>query len=324
MKSLVRRLGPLWTPCVRKVNEYAMTIRILDAVASDFAAMNAADLAESIRKGEGRTVSVEVICTDQPPLDGVTHAELAAALGADIILLDRYAPAAPVILGAPDSLMSSNAPLAGLKTLIGRPVGINLLVGSSLPAEKAGRAFTPAVAQVACEQGADILFIINQPSYGGTQEQMCSAGEWVRTHSGGRVMPVAVTSASLPPPRTSAEIETFAETLKPLLQAGYMGIGLPLPGSKQGWMPEAAARLVDCIHAGGGLAWSILTGSVEGSPREAIINLALQAKMLGFDVHRLDEAGLSGMPLPNNILNYSFAIRGERHTYRRMALSVRR
>jgi hypothetical protein len=52
--------------------------------------------------------------------------------------------------------------------------------------------------------------------------------------------------------------------------------------------------------------------------------LALQAKMLGFDVHRLDEAGLSGMPTPENILAYSLAIRGERHTYRRMALSIRR
>jgi hypothetical protein len=67
-----------------------MTIRILDAAASDFAAMSAVDLAESIRQGEGRTVSVEVICTDQPLVDGVTHAELAAAMGADILLLDRY------------------------------------------------------------------------------------------------------------------------------------------------------------------------------------------------------------------------------------------
>jgi hypothetical protein len=103
-----------------------------------------------------------------------------------------------------------------------------------------------------------------------------------------------------------------------------MGVGLPLPGSKQGWTVEAAARLVDCIHSEGGLAWSIITGSVEGSQAETMIQLALQAKMIGFDVHRLDEAGLSGMPSPENILNYSLAIRGERHTYRRMAMSIRR
>jgi hypothetical protein len=301
-----------------------MTIRILDAVASDFAIMNANDLAESIRKSEGRTISVEVVSTDQPPVDGVTNAELAAGFGADIILLDRYDPPTPIIRGAPNSLSHSTTPLADLKNLIGRPVGINLLEGASIPPEKAGRAFTPSVAQAACEQGADIFFIINQPAYGGMLSRMCSAGEWVRAHLSDKVMPVAVISASSAPPRTSTEIEAFAENLKPLLQAGYMGIGLPLPGSKQGWTLDAAARLVDCIHDGGGLAWSILTGSVEGSPREAIISLALQAKMLGFDVHRLDEAGLSGMPSPMNILNYSLAIRGERHTYRRMALSVNR
>lgn len=301
-----------------------MTVRILDAVASEFMAMNAVGLAESIRKSEGRAIAVEVICTDEPPVDGVTHAELAAALGADIIVLDRYNPLTPIILGAPDSLMHSTTPLANLKKLIGRPVGINLLVGNNLPAEKAGRAFTPAIAQSACEQGADIFFLINQPSYGGTLKHMCSAGEWVRTHLENKVMSVAVTSASTAAPRSSIEIQAFADTLKPLLQAGYLGIGLPLPGSKQGWTLDAAARLVDCIHTEGGLAWAILTGSVEGSPREAIINLALQAKILGFDVHRLDEAGLSGMPSLQNIFTYSLAIRGERHTYRRMALSVNR
>lgn len=301
-----------------------MTTRILDAVSSEFMAMKAADLAESIRKSEGRALAVEVICSDQVPVDGVTHAELASALGADMIVLDRYNPPMPVIQGAPEAIMTSTTPLKDLKTLIGRPVGINLLVGSRIPAEKAGRAFSPVVAQTACDQGADILFLINQPSYGGTLEQMSAAGEWIDSHLDGKVMAVAVTSASTPPPRTSHEIDAFADTVKTLSQSGYMGICLPLPGSKQGWTLDAAARLVDCIHEGGALAWAILTGSIEGSPREAIINLALQAKMLGFDVHRLDEAGLSGMPSPENIMNYSLAIRGERHTYRRMALSIRR
>lgn len=301
-----------------------MTIRILDATASDFARMDASALADSIRKAEGRTISAEVICTDQPPVDGVTHAELAAAMGADILLLDRYNPPNPVILGAPISVMDSGAPLLGLKQLIGRPVGINLLVGDAVPSQKAGRAFTPEIVHAACEQGADILFLINQPAYGGTMDHMLSAGKWMQAHLGGKVMPVAVVSASTAPPRSADEISAFADTLRLLLQHGYMGVGLPLPGSKQGWTVEAAARLVDCIHSEGGLAWSIITGSVEGSQAETMIQLALQAKMIGFDVHRLDEAGLSGMPSPENILNYSLAIRGERHTYRRMAMSIRR
>ncbi|MCJ7531577.1 MAG: hypothetical protein MUO64_11175, partial [Anaerolineales bacterium] len=91
-----------------------MVVRVLDATSSDFAGMDALDLAESIRIAEGRTLSVEVICTDQPPVDGVTHAELAAGMGADILLLDRYSPLKPVILGAPEGVMNSQSPLAGL------------------------------------------------------------------------------------------------------------------------------------------------------------------------------------------------------------------
>lgn len=60
------------------------------------------------------------------------------------------------------------------------------------------------------------------------------------------------------------------------------------------------------------------------SPRENIQQMALNAKMLGGDVYRLDEAGLAGMPLPENILEFSLTIRGKRHIYRRMALSVLR
>jgi hypothetical protein len=301
-----------------------MVVRVLDATASDFAGMDALDLAESIRIAEGRTLSVEVNCTDQPPVDGVTHAELAAGMGADILLLDRYSPLKPVILGAPEGVINSQSPLAGLKALIGRPLGINLLVGSRIPPEKAGRAFNPEIAAVALEQGADILFLINQPTYGGGLAQMEAAADWVRTNDQGRLMPVAVTSAFTPPPRNLQDVELFGDNIKALVQAGTMGIGLPMPGSKQGWLLDTTARLVDIIHAEGALAWSILTGSVEGSPREVMFSLALQAKMLGFDVHRLDEAGLSGMPTPENILAYSLAIRGERHTYRRMALSIRR
>ena len=38
-----------------------MVVRVLDATTSDFAGMDASDLAESIRIAEGRTLSVEVI-----------------------------------------------------------------------------------------------------------------------------------------------------------------------------------------------------------------------------------------------------------------------
>ena len=50
-----------------------MVKRILDATASDFKAMNGAQLAESIRLAEGRTLAAEVICASTPPIDGISH-----------------------------------------------------------------------------------------------------------------------------------------------------------------------------------------------------------------------------------------------------------
>ena len=46
--------------------------------------------------------------------------------------------------------------------------------------------------------------------------------------------------------------------------------------------------------------------------------------MTGTDMHHLGDAGYIGMALPENIMAYSSAIKGIRHTYRRMARSINR
>jgi hypothetical protein len=92
----------------------------------------------------------------------------------------------------------------------------------------------------------------------------------------------------------------------------------------KGWLFDQTCQIIDGIQQNQGLAWLFVTGSVEGASEDAMVQLALAAKQLGADAYRLDEAGLSGMPIPENILTFSIAIRGRRHTYRRMAISIRR
>ena len=46
--------------------------------------------------------------------------------------------------------------------------------------------------------------------------------------------------------------------------------------------------------------------------------------MTGTDIHHIGDTGVPGMALPQNIMAYSIAIRGERHTYHKMAQSVNR
>ena len=154
-----------------------MIKRLLDANASDFAAMTARDLAESIRLSEGRVVAAEVIAVAPPLLDKVSNAELAAGMGADMILLNFYDVAAPQVTGFPDQDETSpSVPVFGhmswghgvtlsqVKEWIGRPVGLNLE-----PIEKpdaistSGRLASPENAQAAVAQGADFIVLTGNP-----------------------------------------------------------------------------------------------------------------------------------------------------------------
>ena len=64
--------------------------------------------------------------------------------------------------------------------------------------------------------------------------------------------------------------------------------------------------------------------SQEGADVETIKQIALMCKMTGTDIHHIGDAGYPGMAVPENIMAYSVAIRGVRHTYHRMAVSVNR
>jgi hypothetical protein len=302
-----------------------MKVRMLSAHASDFAKMNASELTESIRAARGRTLAVEVICTYQSPVDDVTHGEIAAGMGADIIVLDRYDSLNPDINNAPSEIISAQAPLKEYKRLLGRPVGINMVVADpKVDSQLSGRLVNDTNVERAVTQGTDIIFLYSRPQIGGTPNKMKMAAKAIYQQHGENVMIVGVPSFTTPPPRTSDMAMLFSQETKALLDAGCHAIGLPMPGSHQGWQLEFTADVINSIHQDGGLAWLFVTGSVEGSPKEMLVQMALNSKMLGADAYRLDEAGLSGMPLPENILTFSLAIRGARHTYWRMASSILR
>lgn len=64
--------------------------------------------------------------------------------------------------------------------------------------------------------------------------------------------------------------------------------------------------------------------SQEGADPETIRSIALMAKQSGTDLHHIGDSGLPGIAVPENIMTYSIVIRGIRHTYRRMAMSINR
>jgi hypothetical protein len=294
--------------------------RILDARASDFKAMSASDLTKSIRETDGRTISAEIICHYEPPTEGVTHAEICAAFGADIITLDHFDPDFPVIKGLPAGFES--APIQELKRLIGLPIAVNMAVTAQGEGEGLyTRRYSPERLDRIVEMGADIIFLYGDPRSGKTIDDVVNAVRVTKAKHGDRIMLVGVPDVWLPAPTDEGVLNYYRSAHEKIIAAGAESIGLVMPGSKQGWRIDPTSLLVDHIHSLGSLAWLIMTGSVEGSPLENMQQMALNAKMVGGDVYRLDEAGLSGMPLPENILEFSLTIRGKRHTYRRMALS---
>lgn len=299
-----------------------MVKRLLDATASDFLQMNASDLQESIRLSEGRTVAAEAICTYESPVEGVSHGEIARAMGADIIVLDHYDPLNPIIQGTPSHMLQSDTPLLAYKKLLGVPIGINMIVAEENMAESiGGRLITPTHVEAAVKQGVDLINIYARPQMGGTHQMMIDAIQKILQQHGQDVLLIAVPSFSRPAPRTDTDVNLFIHDSRQLMTAGCHAIALPMPSTKQGWLWKSAQSIIDAIHAEGCLAWLFLTGSVEGASPNTIEILTLHAKQSGADAYRIDEAGLSGMAIPKNIYTFSVAIRGERHTLRRMASS---
>ncbi len=92
-----------------------MVKRLLDCYASDLAKLRGRELIESIRLSEGRVVAAELVVTAPPLLAPVTNAELAAAMGADLLLLNFYDVTQPQVHGVP-------ATLADVQRLTGRVV----------------------------------------------------------------------------------------------------------------------------------------------------------------------------------------------------------
>jgi putative N-acetylmannosamine-6-phosphate epimerase len=116
---------------------------------------------------------------------------------------------------------------------------------------------------------------------------------------------------------TRADVKAFAE-------AGADIILLPAPGTVPGISLEYVRELISYAHSLGCLTITAIGTSQEGADIATIRQIALMCKMAGTDIHHLGDAGYGGMSLPENIQAYSIAIRGIRHTYRRMAGSVNR
>ena len=306
--------------------------RFLDCTASDFENMKKDELLQAIQASEGRILVCETIGTIMPMLGDVTNAEFVASMGADIILLNIFDVNKPAIQGLPKT--EPENVIRKVKELTGRPVGINLEpleqdVESTVDTLEmwqlsSGRTATLANVKKAVEMGVDFIVLTGNPGIGVTNKAITDTLKLYREHLGNDVVLIAgkmhaagILSEGGENIITKADVEAFCE-------AGADIILMPAPGTVPGITMEYIRGLVCVAHEKGKMTLTAIGTSQEGSDIATIREIALMCKMTGTDMHHLGDAGYGGMSLPENILEYGKVIRGIRHTYHRMAVSIKR
>ncbi len=306
-----------------------MTKRLIDTTARELVSYNKQQLLTSIADSEGRTLAAETIGTVTPMLVDITNAEFVTSLGADLIMLNVFDVNEPVIQDLPQ--VPPEDVVREVKRLTGRMVAINLepaaiknSAQSSVWDLTKGRQATPENAKKAADMGVDMIVLTGNPGVGVENDAIIQALSQLKEAVGDRVILTAgkmhasgILSEAGEKILTENEVESFVD-------AGADVILLPAPGTVPGISMEYAAKLIKRAHEMGALAMTTIGTSQEGADEDTIRQIALMCKMAGADIHHIGDSGYMGMALPENIMAYSVAIRGKRHTYRRMAVSLLR
>ena len=306
--------------------------RILDCHASDFLNMTREELLYAIAAGEGRTIACETIGAILPMLGDITNAEFAASMGADILLLNMFDVQKPFIYGLPKTEPENT--IRKLKELTGRPIGINLepveqVLSSENPEENmwamtSGRKATLENAKKAADMGVNFILLTGNPGIGVTNESIIQTLAIFKKELGDQIILAAGKMHASGILTEAAENILTKDDIKAFAEAGADIILMPAPGTVPGITLEYVKELIAYAHSLGCLTITAIGTSQEGSDVATIRQIALMCKMAGTDIHHLGDSGYGGIALPENIQTYSIAIRGIRHTYRRMADSIRR
>lgn len=306
-----------------------MPKRLIDTTAGELSGYRKKDLLTAIAASEGRTLAAETIGTVTPMLVNITNAEFVASLGADLIMLNIFDVNNPVIQGLPQ--VPPEETIREVKRLTGRMTAINLEPAIIKNEEEKsvwnlteGRRATVENARKAADMGVDMIILTGNPGVGVDNEAIIQALSKLKEAVGDRVILTAgkmhasgIISEAGENILTEKDVEAF-------LEAGADVILLPAPGTVPGITMEYAGKLIKKAHEKGALAMTTIGTSQEGADEETIRQIALMCKMAGADIHHIGDSGYMGMALPENITAYSVAIRGKRHTYRRMAMSLLR
>lgn len=308
-----------------------MPKRILNMTPTELTQLSKADLIEGIAASEGRVLASETIGITIPLLTDITNAEFAASMGADLILLNMFDVQNPKIMALPG--VEKKETVREIKRLTGRLVGINLEPvekdasqedGDTIWKMSAGRYATVENAVLAREMGVDLIVLTGNPGNGVSNDAITASLKAISAKLGDQIVLAAGKMHASGVIGEGGEHIITKEEIRAFADAGADIILMPAPGTVPGITTEYIRGLVSYAHSLGKLTITSIGTSQEGADVDTIKKIALECKMTGTDIHHIGDSGYVGMALPENIMAYSIAIRGIRHTYHRMAQSIRR
>lgn len=295
--------------------------RLLSCYASEMLAMDGNALKHAIAASEGRTILCETTVFTQPLLGNVSNAEVAASFGADMVLLNGLDVMNPKIDGIP---LTDN-PIKTLAELSGRVIGVNLEpidVDANMMETRTsigkGRTACKETFEEAQHLGFSFVCLTGNPGTGVTNAKIITAIQECKKHFHGLIIAGKMHGAGVNEPVIDMN------SIKSFIAAGADVILLPACGTVPGIQESQIYEACNYIRSKGALSMSAIGTSQETSDPETIREFALSSKRAGIDIQHIGDAGWGGIALPENIMTMSIAIRGKRHTYFKMAQSVRR
>lgn len=299
-----------------------MVKRLLDAQASDLSGLSAKEKLESIKLSEGRVLVTENIGAFPPILGDVSNAELATAMGSDILLFNLFDVDKNIING-----IVSDQPLKKVKKLTNRLIGVNLEPALEIDEDDdnfwkltKGRLATLENVQKLIDQEVDILVLTANPGTGITNTDLFNAIKKIKEKFGDKIIIASGKMHSAGSLTENGENLLSEEVVVDFIKAGTDIVMIPAPGTVPGFDLENVKKYVNLIHEYDKICLTAIGTSQEGADKDTIRTIALNSKMAGTDMHHIGDSGLSpGLASPENIMTYSFAIKGKRHTFRRIA-----
>lgn len=296
-----------------------MIARLISANSSELLKINGEELKQSIKASEGRTVLSENVVI-QPAIDGLTMSEIAAAFGADLILLNLFDVFEPKVSGL--EVKDAKDTVKRLKELTGRPIGVNLEpVDPDVKMESTkfelpkGRIATAESMRRAEELGFN--FVCYSGS-GVTNKMIVQAVRTAKENFSGMIIAGKMHGAGVDEPVADEE------SVKAMIDAGADVILVPAVGTVPGFTSDELIKIVKIVHQHDGLVMSTIGTSQESSGKDVIREIALKNKTCGVDIQHIGDAAWGVLSPTETIFELSKTIRGLNHTISRMARSINR